>query len=456
MKRLISLLLAFALCFMAFSGTSPGPTAVKKVQLKLGIWPAESYEADVKSAQDAKAKFEAKYPNIEVVPASYAYQPTTFMPMAASGTLPTVFTTWFTEPQKLIENGFVADITDIVKKKGLDKAMNPAVLKLLSKDGKIYGIPRDGYALGLYINMNIFKEAGLVDAKGLPLYPKTFDELAATAKVIKDKTGKAGMFIASANNVGGWHFTQIGWAFGASFEKQLPSGEWVANIDTPEVLAALQFVYDLKWKYDVLLPDALMGWAEWIKNYGTDKVGMVLAAPDVISAPVADYNMNKDAIAIVPVPKGPGGQFSLMGGTPFMFAANATPEEIDAAIKWLEFTGWLPIVNTETMAQREVGIANKAERGEPIGPQPLPVWVDPTYKKAIDDLYAKHANVNMDLFKDYYAIAPFNVHPEEPVKCQDLYAVLDTVLQVVLTQKDADLKALLADANKQVTEILKN
>lgn len=444
-KSIAGILILAVMSLSVFAGGQKEEAG--KVQLKLGIWPEESQTAEVGINMALKEKFEAMYPDIEVIPSFYKYAPDTFMPLAASGELPTVYETWFTEPQKIIDNGFARDISAIVKKYGYDKDLNPAIKDLLSKEGKLYGVPRDGYALGMYINMNLFREAGLVDGDGLPLYPKTFAELEEVAKTIKEKTGKAGMYIASKDNVGGWHFTNLAWNFGASFSKE-QNGKIIATIDSAEVLKAFEYVQKLKWTDNVLLDNTLLGWGEWIQNFGTDQVAMVFAASDVVQLPVNDYGMSKDSIAIVPIPAGPAGkQFSLMGGTPYMFSSDATDAEVDAALKWLDFTGRLGSIDEEGLASRRTDLELKAEAGHPVGPQALKVWMNEETNKKINALYDELENVDMDLFKNYYEVSQFNVRAEEPYYAQDLYKLLDGVLQAVLNEPGINIKALLKEAN---------
>ncbi|ADQ05829.1 extracellular solute-binding protein family 1 [Caldicellulosiruptor hydrothermalis 108] len=422
--------------------------ASQTVSIRVGIWPLDNDEAGKKAWQKYEQNFKKKYPNIKLIPDPYSYSPETFLPKAESGDLPNIFYTWFTEPRKIIPAGYAADITTYAKKYGYDKAINPDVLKLLTYNGKIYGIPRDGYALGLYLNMNLFKKAGLVDKNGLPKYPKTWDELRKTAQIIKQKTGKAGFFMPSKDNVGGWHFTAIAWSFGAEFEKKV-GNKWVQGLDSPGAVAALQFIKDLKWKYNVLLPNTLLSWGDWIKYYGTDQVGMVLAAPDVINLPVQDYKMSKDAIAIVPIPKGPKGQYTLMGGTAIMFSSNSTPAQIDACFKLLEVIGMSPKVNKETLNAIEISLKEKAAQGLPVGPRALPVWINKERVQAEDAIYKKYTNVNMALFKPYYDEAFKHLKPEEPYYTQDLYRILDGCIQQVLTNKNADPKKILQAAGRE-------
>jgi multiple sugar transport system substrate-binding protein len=57
-------------------------------------------------------------------------------------------------------------------------------------DGKQYGVPLDCHPLGLYYNRKLFKEAGVVDAKGEPKPPATWPEfLDAAHKLTKDTDG---------------------------------------------------------------------------------------------------------------------------------------------------------------------------------------------------------------------------------------------------------------------------
>ncbi|HHW56301.1 MAG TPA: extracellular solute-binding protein [Clostridia bacterium] len=427
----------------------------QKVVLKLGIWPEDTLTNDVQMFEKWKQQFEAKYPNVEVVPDHYQYSLDTFVPMAEAGKLPTIFETWFTEPQKLIAGGFVKDITSELQQKGWDKLMNPSIKDLLSKDGKIYGVPRDGYALGLYLNLDLFEKAGLMNPDGTAKYPKTWDELAQVAKIIKDKTGRAGFCLLAKDNAAGWHFTQIAWDFGAKFEIQ-QDGKWVANLNSPEVIAAMNFVKDLKWKYNVLTDDPLSeDWASGFQAIGTGRAAMYLGAQDAVNQPTQVNGLPVDKLSIVPVPAGPKGQYSLMGGTPYMFSANASSEEIMAALNFLEMIGKAPVVTDESIAGLREDAKNRVENGVPVIPG-FPAWIDPNYLKTLDDVIKEYSNVNMALYNDYYNWIKKEgvLRPEEPVLTQDLYAELTKVIQAVITDKNADVNKLLDNANNNFQDLL--
>lgn len=432
--------------------TTDTPTA-EKVTLKLGIWPEDTLTEQVEEHKQHVQALNAIKPNIEVIPSYYKYSPDNFISMAEGGTVPTIFECWYTDTQKLIDAGLVADITDNLKERGWLDSMNPTIKDLMSKDGRIYGIPRDGYGLGLYLNLELFEQAGLMDENGLPKYPKTWQELADTAKIIKDKTGAAGFDLLAMDRNAGWHFSLIAWDFGAQLTTT-SDGKYYANLDSPEAIAAMQYCSDLKWKYDVLTPDPLAdGWAEGHANLGTGVCAMYLGANDSVAQPTENYGLPVDKFALVPAPAGPNGdQYVLHGGTPYMFANNATKEEIDAALDYLVIMGKAPVATDEAIAGWKRDYQRMVDTGTPVIPR-FPCWIDQTVVDAENAVIEEYKNVDMRLYDDYFNLIKKDgaLHLEEPVECQAMYQEICNVMQEVLTNKDADIPALMkqADTNYQ-------
>ena len=452
-KSIVVACMALALVSSVFAASKKKAKDAKSI--KLGIWPEDTLTADIAMHEQYVKTFKTFFPDITVVPAYYKYATDNFVPLASSGQLPTIYDTWFTEPQKIINQGFAKDITKEVKELGWDKKMNPGVRDLLSKNGKIYGVPRDAYALGLMINVDLFKKAGLVDKDGLPDYPKTWTDLAEKAKIIKEKTGAAGLCLLAKDNAGGWHFTNIAWDFGAVFEVQ-KKGKWVAQIDTPEVAAAFQYVKDLKWKYDVLTADPTNeDWGTGFRSLGTGVAAMYIAAQDAVNQPTQVNGLPVTSLALEPLPAGPKGQYSLMGGTPYMFSPNATSEQVKACLKYLEIMGKSPSISNEAIAGMSADAANRMNEGIPVIP-PFPAWSDSALEAARDKAEKPYRNVDMRLYQNYYDMVQKsgNVKSEEPMCAQDLYAELTKVLQAVITDKNADIPSLLKKAQKNFQSIL--
>lgn len=426
------------------------------IQLTLGIWPEDTLTADIEMHQGYVKTFNATHPNVEVVPAYYKYATDTFVPLAESGNLPVIFESWFTEPQKLINGGYVADITDILNERGWTEKINPAIKDLLSKDGRIYGIPRDGYALGLMLNVEMFEAAGLVDADGYPIYPKTWTELAETAKKIKDATGQAGFCLLAKDAAGGWHFSNIAWAFGATFTTE-QDGKFVANVDSAEAIAAMEFVKSLKWEYDVLTPDPTNeDWGSGFAELGTGAAAMYIGANDAVNQPTQVNGLPVDKLAMCALPAGPSGaQYSLSGGTPYMFSKDATPEQINAALDYLEVMGKAPVVTDDSIKGMEADAQNRVTNGVPVIPR-FPSWVAQDILDAEAKIATDFGNVDTKMFESYFnAIKTSgNLRTEEPGSAQDLYAELTKVLQAVVTDKDADVAALMKTADENYQKIL--
>lgn len=432
------------------------PAPAQKVQLTLGIWPEDTLTADIEMHNGYVKTFNATHPNVEVVPAYYKYATDTFVPLAESGNLPVIFETWYTEPQKLINGGFVADITDILNERGWVEKINPSIRDLLSKDGRIYGIPRDGYALGLMLNVQLFEQAGLVDADGYPIYPKTWTELAETAKKIKDATGSAGLCLLAKDNAGGWHFSNIAWAFGATLTTE-ENGKFVANVDSAEAIAAMEYVKSLRWEYDVLTPDPTNeDWGSGFVNLGTGAAAMYIGANDAVNQPTQVNGLAVDKLAMCALPAGPSGQqYSLSGGTPYMFSKNATPEQINAALDYLEVMGKAPVATDDAIAGMRADAQNRVANGVPVIPR-FPCWIAEDVLAAEDSIVAEFGNVDPKLYDNYFTTIKKagNLRLEEVGSAQDLYAELTKVLQAVVTDKNADVAALMKTADENYQNIL--
>ena len=464
-KMLSSIVLAAALTTALFAGcgaktqdTATTTKSDKKIQLKLGIWPQDTLADEVELHKQYKAKMEEKHSNVEVIPSYYKYATETFAPMAEAGNLPTIFETWYTEPQKLIKGGYVADITDILKKRGWLDSINPSIKKLLSdSNGRVYGIPRDGYALWVMANIELFKEAGLVDSNGYPIIPKSFEEFAKTAQTIKEKTGKAGFCLLAKDAAGGWHFSNIAWAFGATLTNQDKDGKYKANLDSKEAIEAMEYVKDLKWKYDCLTADPTNeDWGTGFSNLGTGAAGMYIAANDAVNQPTENNGLPAKDLAMFAIPAGPNGaQYSLSGGTPYMFAKNATEDEINAALDYLEIMGKAPVATEDSIKGMEADAKNKVNSGVPVI-KSFPCWVNKDVLDAQVKVVKDNSNVDEKLYSSYFDTISKegNLRLEEPGSAQDLYSELTKVIQAVITDKNADVASLMKQANTNYQKIL--
>ncbi|MBO4898380.1 MAG: extracellular solute-binding protein [Clostridia bacterium] len=461
LRKILCVLLGVVMCasFAGCGKTNTGRTADGKIAISTSGWP-DPDSADYSKALEREQAFEAANPDVDLEGDTWTFDLKTFYPKAESGTLPTIYRCNFTEIQRIIDGEYAADLTDVLKARGYEGKFSKIVADVISKDGRIYAFPMSSYILGLAINMDLFKEAGLVEEDGTPKQPKDWYEMAEFAKQIKEKTGKDGFVMPTMNNAGGWLFTVIAWSFGAEFMKQDEDGNWVATFDSPECAEALQFIKDLKWKYDVFPENILIdnnGTAEYI---ATGKAAITLGS-GTIGTQVATYGINPDSLGMMAIPAGPKRYVTLLGGDARAIREDATEEQIDACIRFAEFTGnGYDIDESGKKALTETIEKNKAN-GAVIGIKSLSPWNEESAKlKFQNELIDKYANVspnNVRLYNEFLNDEKVEVQPEEPICAQDLYGILDNCIQNVLGDKNADCAALLKKANSDFqTNFLNN
>ena len=414
----------------------------------VGEWPTKE-GPDKDNLEKHKERFEKENPDFEVIPDNWSFDLKTFYAKAAGGNLPNIFGSHFTEFGQIVDAGYAADLTDALKDAGLYDNYNKDVLKLISRDGKVYAFPFSTYALGMACNVDMMEAAGLMEADGTPKQPKDWNEVAEFAVKIKEATGKPGLVFPSAANNGGWIFTPVAWSFGVDFMEQDKDGKWKATFDTPEAVEALQFIKDLKWKYDVLPANTLIDGTEYYKVFGTGGAGMMISATAVANN-VLQYGMDINSIGMMAMPAGPKNHVTLMGGSIWTVSSKSNEKQIKGAIEWMS-ESITPFLNDKIKESKERSIKTQLEQNKLVGIKEMSIWnTDAEGLKYSNDLIEANANININhvkLYNDFIAdLGDCELRPEEPVCAQELYSILDGCIQEVLINKDADCKALLKKA----------
>lgn len=338
-KKAAALIMAGVMTLSVFSACGSKSTNDTdengKTVITVGSWPdKEGTELDNMNAR--KDAFEQANPDVSIKPDPRKFERQTFYAKASGGQLPIVYGAGFTELPEIISSGFAADLSSILSKRGYDGMFNPIVLDVISKDDAIYVMPEGVTLMGLMINTDLFKEAGLLDADGTPKQPETWNDVVDFAVKIKKATGQPGFVIPTAGNSGGWLFTALAWSFGVDFMEKDADGKWKATFNTPEAAEALQFIKDMKWKYDVLPSNSLINAEEWRKIFGTGQAGITFGAGDYPANSVAQYGIEPNSIGMVAMPKGPKKHVTLLAGNFSCINSEATEKQIDAGVRWLE------------------------------------------------------------------------------------------------------------------------
>lgn len=389
------------------------------------------------------AAFEKNNPSIKIKPDTYVFSPDSYSAMAAAGTLPTTYHLPFTQAKNVIDNEYTEDVTEVFKKYGIYDQISDTIMEKISSNGKIYLIPEACYDSGIALNMKLYRQAGLVNEDGTPKIPATWEELAENAQTIKEKTGKTGFAMPAS----GWRFMAIAWSFGGEFLEQKRDGTWKAVFDSPEVVKALEYVKDLKWKYNAIQENILISSDNVSQLLASGEAGMMFGEPIQVSA-CTIFGMDFNDVGMIQMPAGPARHVTLIGGTYSAINKGASDEEVDAVIKWLTETSTLGLSltdqvkeNVKSQIEQDLAVRNV------VGINTISPWKsDNPVQKFREELSREKANVNLDYVKSYNDKSNIEFHEEEPVAASPLYRTLGNCIQEVWTNENADCAALLKQA----------
>ncbi len=393
-----------------------------------------------------KRLFRSHYPNLDVEFDTWQFTPETFIAKITAGTATDIMGVYATEGAIVIEKKLAAEITDLVKNWELYPYINKELLEPFTNEGKIYGVPVGGlggaYVMTLFYNIDMFKEAGIVDENGEPTPPQTWEEFAQIAQQLTDQEkGVAGFGILGDSQASGWHFLNWVWQAGGSFEEKI-DGKWQATFDSPEAIRALQFIKDLRWKYDVLQKDVTANNDDLFELFVSERIAMAIFTPEYLFYLVEKLQFPLEKIGICLLPAGPGGRANQMGGSFFIINPSIPKDKQEAAFKLITFHFNLDYI--------EAACKLRVEWDRLVGVPSLPVFV-PEYQKKFDAVIDKYRNVPP--LTALMAEAVKYMRPEPPFYCQVLYSeYLSPAIQKVLTDKDADPEKILTRAAKDFQE----
>ncbi|WP_233580462.1 ABC transporter substrate-binding protein [Streptomyces triticirhizae] len=401
--------------------------------------PPETQAIDRQNFEDDIAAFEAAHPDIRIDAREGLMDPETFTAKLAGGQLEDVFYVYFTDPAGLIERGQAADITDYLDEFPELADVRPELRDVFRDDeGRAYGLPTGNYSMGLLYNRELFREAGLDPDQP----PETWDEVRTAAREIsalgEDIVGFADY---SKNNQGGWHLTAWIYSMGGQVAERDGDG-WRAAFDDEAGRAALEALHAMRWEDDSMGTRQLLEIADVQRMMGSGQLGMYLAGPDNIPTIVKQFEREYDEFGLAAMP----GEATLGGGDGFMVNPDASPEEIRAGLTWVRWK----YLNPE---REEEVTRNAVEAGIPVGlPQPN-LWQGES-QRIVDAIHEEYANVPLENYQPFLDRADEVEVLVEPPNAQQIYTVLDGVMQAVLTEENADLDRLLSDAADRVDDIL--
>jgi ABC-type glycerol-3-phosphate transport system substrate-binding protein len=230
----------------------------------------------------------------------------------------------------------VTDTVDAIQAKNGD--LTPALLRSMTYDGRLYGVPMWAEPTVLYYRTDLFEKAGIANP------PDTWDEFIADAKLLTDPANGvygAGFGIGMNLTDSEWWFRDIIWSHGASL---VAEDGVTAKADTPEFKQAAQFITDF-YTTDNVTPPGVVGWddAGNNKSYLSGQSAMIINTGSVYNAifNTSDYPDLKETTKLALVPAGPAGRFvtGICNGMG-IFKATQNPYWAQQLMMWMMDKEW--------------------------------------------------------------------------------------------------------------------
>lgn len=411
-----------------------------KTELRVATFPPGADAAAYEAFATQEKQFEKLHPDIDIIGVEYEWEGPTFAVQLAGGSLPDVFTVPFTDAKTLLENDQLMDVTAEMKDLGYTDSFNPVILDgVTGSDGKIYGFPRQAYANALTYNRQLFEAAGLDPDSP----PTTWEEVREDAKIIHDKTGKAGYSQMAINNTGGWQLTVGTVARGGRTQTDNEDGSATSTIDNDSTKAVLQFLHDLKWEDNSFGSKVDLDWGSINQEFAAGNIGMYTTGSDIYTALVRDFGLDPAVYGMTVIPLEGEDAGTLGGGDIAVMSPTIDDKTKAAGVEWIDWYYMQKLLNEDAAVQDAKALSDS---GQAVGTPVLPVLSRDLYEQSLTWI-EPYINVPRDQMQPFIDSIWDQTPVGEPkAKTQEVYALLDTVVQTVLTDENADIDALLAQA----------
>jgi ABC-type glycerol-3-phosphate transport system substrate-binding protein len=426
-------------------------STTKSVTISVASLIPGSTPAAVQQFNQQVAQFQRTNPSIKVKPVEYQWTGPTFAAKLAAGTLPTVFEVPFTDARTLGDNGQLADLTAGVKALPYYAKYNKAVLaEGTDSKGRIVALPKGAYAQALHYNRKLFAAAGLDPNKP----PTSWAQVVSYALKISQKTGQAGYVeMAKADNTAGWIITTLTYALGGRMEKGTGTHA-TATLNNPQTIAALNLLHHMRWVDNSMGSNFDYGWSDINQAFAAGKVGMYISGSDVYTNLVQASSIDPSIYGLAALPLAKNRNAGVLGGgTLVAVKPKASAAEKAAALKWIDFFYEQPLISkAQAVRNARTLVANK----QPVGVPALPIFNKAQYDLA-NTWIRPYINVPIGQMRPF-TTGIFNQQliPEPAASTQSVYHSLDPVVEAVLTNKNADIRSLLQQANNQAQQAISN
>jgi arabinogalactan oligomer / maltooligosaccharide transport system substrate-binding protein len=319
---------------------TPAQTDPKDLKAELTWWDTSDPKNEGPAFQELIAKFNQTYPNVKInyqsVPFGDAQNKFKTAAAAKSGA-PDILRAEVAWVPEFASLGYLyaLDGSDLTADAS-DYLATP--LSADKFNGKTYGVPQVTDTLGLMYNKKIFAKAGIDSA------PTTWDEVAADAKLIKQKAGVDGIYL----NAAGYFMLPFMYGEGGDMV-DTDAKKIVVNSDAN--VKGIQTAQDMVKSGVAAKPDASDSYGTMMTLFKAGKVGMIINGPWEVANISSDPNFGGfDNLGVAPVPGGSAGRGAPVGGHNYVIYSGMDQSKADAAIAFVKFM---------SSAQSEAFVADK-------------------------------------------------------------------------------------------------
>jgi len=398
--------------------------------------------------EDSKIKrYQEKYPNVTIKKNDWQYAPSEIGIKMAAHQAQALFNTFATEGKTLSEHQWAADLTPLMANYEHANDFNQKLLDPMTIDGKLYALPYDGYIMQVMINKKLFQDKNVP----LPTADWTWDDFYNAAKATADPAkGIAGFAIMAKGNEGGWNWTNFLYQAGGE-EEQVADGKVTSAFNSDAGVKAMTFLKKLRWDANALPQNWALNYTDTYNLFKQGRAAIVFGQK--IEDAVNTAGMKKDDLLVLPMPsmeKG-GDHVGVMGGNYRVINPQESPAVQQAAFNYLT----LDYFNQSGLDELKRVLEERKGKNQVYFWDPTSVYfnIDSEYGNQMKDIIAQYPDTVFSM--DDQTVSTMKGHPEATYNAQDYYAAITTAMQAVLSDKNADPKALLDKAAKKFdTEVL--
>jgi ABC-type glycerol-3-phosphate transport system substrate-binding protein len=417
-KIVLALAVAAVLVALAATAGTARSAATRSNATTITFWHAYAENASAPEMQRLTKivipRFEKLNPGIKVqqVPFSYGNLQQKLTTSVAGGTLPDVVRAdlaWVPQYAKL---GAFAKLDQAMPDfKQIAGAMYPGSLATNYYKGHYYGLPLDTNTRVLMYNQQA------LDSAGISSPPKSFADLRADAPKLKAK----GVYLFADGGTGGWNVLPWIWSAGGELTNKTFS-KASGYLNSAKSVAAVQLLADL-YKQGAIpsLITGDQGATGTEDGLATGKYATILDGPWMFPIFAKAYPSFK--LKTAPVPAGPGGSISVVGGEDIVMTQSSKHKQ--AAEAFIRFM-------TRPWAQTQMAHAGQ-----------MPTRAD---------VSAQLTKINA-----YFGIFAQQLKTARPRTPSPNWSKIDTILgnAVATAIKGGSAQAALDDAAKQIDPLLK-